>query len=512
MKNASCRWVRAARFHRGGPYRGRGAWILRGPGGDPGTAAAQSTLGATTTSTANPPTLKSTRSSGTSATWGGRPGGSRAGPRPLPYRERVTAQSDRVDVRRQAGWLPQGQDDLEAWLEGHRTKAKSRGDIPLHPVLLELQQLLDTEPTLRMHLNEMISQVPNGKHYSQRHLDDLPELLRLINEVLTMAPEFGDQNVTLPLGAILDWTMGTQAGFAAYRDPRLNTMIAKILAEWATFLNSSASLYVLNDSPTGWKSATAERAVGIEQYQHDPDDPHWGFTSWNDFFTRRFKPGQRPVHSPDDDEIIVAACESTPYAIATQVKLQDSFWIKSQPYSLRDMLAGDPTCEQFVGGTVYQAFLSATNYHRWHSPIAGTIVRAFVQPGTYYSETDSEGAAATDPANSQGYLAHVATRAIFILHADNPSIGLVAFIAIGMSEVSSCLIGPDMTAGHHVGKGEELGYFQFGGSTHCLIFQPGALAGFDLTAIPQTHDPDAPLVKVRSTLATANRRWDNRQT
>lgn len=32
-------------------------------------------------------------------------------------------------------------------------------------------------------------------------------MLRLINEVLTMAPEFGDQAVTLPLGAILDWTM-----------------------------------------------------------------------------------------------------------------------------------------------------------------------------------------------------------------------------------------------------------------------------------------------------------------
>ena len=48
------------------------------------------------------------------------------------------------------------------------------------------------------------------------------------------------------------------------------------------------------------------------------------------------------------------------------------------------MLAGDDSVDQFVGGTVYQAFLSATNYHRWHSPVAGTIVRAFVEEGTYY--------------------------------------------------------------------------------------------------------------------------------
>ena len=48
------------------------------------------------------------------------------------------------------------------------------------------------------------------------------------------------------------------------------------------------------------------------------------------------------------------------------------------------------------------------------------------------------------------------------------------------------------------------GYFQFGGSTHCLVFRPGAIAEFALAAIPQPHDPNAPLVLVRSKLATAN--------
>ena len=411
------------------------------------------------------------------------------------------------DVRRQAGWFPAQQDDLEAWLEGHRERVKARGDeMVLHPVLVEFEQLLAADPILRMHVNEMITQVPAGKQYQQRHLDDVSELLRLINEVLGMAPEFGDQSVTLPLGAILDWTMGTSAGFAVYRDPRFNAMIRKVLTVWSEFLSSPASLYVLNDSPTGWKSPAAIKAIDIEQYQHDPADPHWGFTSWNDFFTRTFNPGERPVADPDDDSVIVSACESTPYAIATNVELQDDFWIKSQPYSLHDMLAGDPAAPAFVGGTVYQAFLSATNYHRWHSPVAGTIVRAFVQPGTYYSEADSEGADAVDPADSQGYLAHVATRAIIIIEADHSALGTVGFVAVGMSEVSSCLIGADLTPGHHVDKGDELGYFQFGGSTHCLLFQPGAITGFDLTAIPQPGNPRAPLVEVRSKIAVVSHR------
>ncbi len=412
--------------------------------------------------------------------------------------------SHTADVRRQAGWLPDEQDDLEAWLAGHRERAEANADVPLHPVLQEFQQLIDSDPIIRLHVNEMISQVPANRAYSKRHLESVEQLLRLINELLTVAPEFGvgaEAMVATPLGAILDWTMGTAAGFAAYRDPRINAMLKKILNTWCEFLDSADSLYVLNDSETGWKSAAAQEAVGIEQYQYDPADERWGFTSWNDFFTRRFKEGKRPVAAPENDKAIVSACESTPYRISTDVQRQDQFWIKAQPYSLQDILANDGSVDEFVGGTVYQAFLSATNYHRWHSPVSGTIVRAFVHDGTYFSEADSEGADATEPTNSQSYLAHVATRAIIVIDADDAAIGHVAFVPIGMSDVSSCEIAATVIPGAHVGKGDELGHFKFGGSTHCLIFRPGVIADFAVDAIPQPQNPK--LVNVGSYLATA---------
>ncbi|TFB88354.1 phosphatidylserine decarboxylase family protein [Cryobacterium algoricola] len=409
------------------------------------------------------------------------------------------------DVNRRAGWLPQEQDDLESWLAGHRDRVEARGgNVALHPVIIEFQILIDSDPVVRMYMNEMIAQVPVSKPYTKRHLESVEQLLRLINEVLTMAPEFSEGSmVTTPLAGILDWTMGTPAGFAAYRDPRINAMLGKILTAWGEFLSGPDSLYVLNDSPAGWKSERAQEVVGMNQYEHRPEEEFWGFASWNDFFTRRFKAGQRPVASPDDDKVIVSACESTPYGISTNVQRRSRFWIKSQPYSLEDMLANDESVEKFVGGTVYQAFLSALNYHRWHSPVAGTIVRAFVQPGTYFSEADSEGADAVEPKNSQAYLAHVAARAIILIQADDPVIGLMAVVPVGMVEVSSCVIDPKLTAGHHVDKGEELGYFQFGGSTECLVFRPGAIEGFSLTALPQPHDPAAGPVLVRSQLATA---------
>jgi phosphatidylserine decarboxylase len=417
----------------------------------------------------------------------------------------VTTPYDALDVRRSAGWLPPEQEDLESWLAGHRERVEAKGAAAtLHPVITEFQELINSDPVLRMYLDRMIAEVPSTRSYRKRHLHDVEQMLRLINEVLTMAPEFGENAVMLPLGAILDWTMGTSAGFAAYRDPRINAMLRKILNAWSAFLDSADSRYVLNESPSGWKCAAAQRAVGIEQFQYDPADEHWGFASWNAFFTRRFKDGARPVASPDDDKVIVNACESTPYRIATGVDRLDRFWIKNQPYSLQDMLADDESVEQFVGGTVYQAFLSATDYHRWHSPVGGTVVRAFVQPGTYYSEADSEGWEAVNPPVSQSYLAHVAVRAIILIEADDPVIGLMAFVAIGMSDVSSCLIHDHVASGYHLHKGEELGYFQYGGSTHCVVFRPGAVSDFAVAALPQPHNSDAPLMLVCSKLATAN--------
>jgi phosphatidylserine decarboxylase len=69
-----------------------------------------------------------------------------------------------VDTRKQAGWLPQGQDGLEAWLAGHAEKVATRGEqITLHPVIREFQELLAADPTFRMSVDEMIRQTRVSK-------------------------------------------------------------------------------------------------------------------------------------------------------------------------------------------------------------------------------------------------------------------------------------------------------------------------------------------------------------
>ena len=72
----------------------------------------------------------------------------------------------------------------------------------------------------------------------------------------------------------------------------------------------------------------------VEEYQCDPTKPHYGFTSWDDFFVRKYRTGIRPVESPDDNNVVANACESVPFKVAFDVKQRDHFWIKNQPYSL----------------------------------------------------------------------------------------------------------------------------------------------------------------------------------
>lgn len=196
--------------------------------------------------------------------------------------------------------------------------------------------------------------------------------------------------------------------------------------------------------------------------------------------------------------MICNACESAPYRIAKDVRRVDTFWLKGQPYSLRHIFGDDPVNEQFVGGTVYQAFLSALSYHRWHSPVTGTIVSTRVIDGSYYAQSPAVGFDPASPNESQGYITEVATRGVILIEADNPKIGLMGFVSVGMAEVSTSEI--TVEPGQRVTKGEQLGMFHFGGSTHLLVFRPGVRLNFDLDG--QEPGLDASNILVNARIAT----------
>ncbi|XP_066932138.1 uncharacterized protein [Clytia hemisphaerica] len=140
------------------------------------------------------------------------------------------------------------------------------------------------------------------------------------------------------------------------------------------------------------------------------------------------------------------------------------------------VLDKNPLAAAFNGGTIYQGLLCATNCHRFHNPVNGIIHYLDLVEGSYFSQPYIEGGYPI-LRNVLPYLAHVATRGIVYIKADNPNIGLIAFIAVRMTEVSTFEMA--VKVGDHVHKGHENGMFHYGGSNFLLVFRGEVKIKFD---------------------------------
>ena len=162
--------------------------------------------------------------------------------------------------------------------------------------------------------------------------------------------------------------------------------------------------------------------------------------------------------------------------------------------------------DSFVGGTVYQGFLNPWCYHRWRAPVSGVIERCYSAGYTYFvGNPDLHSSVADSYIASQPLLSMISARQIYVIKADNPKIGRIAVIEIGMVEVSG--IKNMVREGQRINKGDLLGYFRFGGSSHAIIFDRKAEnlkfnhTIFDRKLNPKTRIYEPLLQKVRSPIA-----------
>lgn len=112
--------------------------------------------------------------------------------------------------------------------------------------------------------------------------------------------------IGFPINAILDWPMGTLAGYLFVLDSQVNIKWQGILITWGQFLTTSCSMQCLNQEK-GWLSTNALNLLAAkgnngktkyifqQLYACDPTLPSFGFGSWDAFFTRKFNPVIRIV-------------------------------------------------------------------------------------------------------------------------------------------------------------------------------------------------------------------------
>lgn len=380
-------------------------------------------------------------------------------------------------------------------LRRHIEAKKAAGALaPLQPELRRFKAWVTRHSVYRMWVCSMIEQandfVRSLDEKTRKEIEDdgdtvwikdYDSLFEILNEIITTSPSFNDTaQVGTPMNGLLAVAMGTQAGAALFHDMTFNQQFKKVLDAWNTFLKSDRSLDKLDiDHPEkegSWISRAAWKAGVWDQMEHDASKPGYGFESWNDFFIRKFVPGARPFQGDPKYQINIG-CETTPWQYEPYAQVETEFWIKDVNYSLLDLFGGrGEWAERFEGGQVYQGFLSATHYHRWNAPLDGELVRSWVEPGTYFAQRPGQGEdqGTWEGTESQPYLGHVAARAVFIFKHE--TCGYVALICIGMVEVSTCVIRPGYQVEEGaeplwISRGTEIGHFEFGGSTHMMIFQ-----------------------------------------
>lgn len=299
------------------------------------------------------------------------------------------------------------------------------------------------------------------------------------------------------------------------------------LSQW--IIDFSVEVGKFHDSEASLTEESLQTFKDSPPYRvHDYIDDGW--KTFNDFFARKLKAGMRHWDQDTATDIVITQPADSMFGGVFPVDDTNHVELKGIPWNICQLLDDTLHGEQFAGGQFTHSFLNTFDYHRQHAPVSGTIVDARVIPGLCYLEVvadpptpgskrptslrmrrklahhpnhqaahirnasgDKDGMEAPD---TPGYQ-FLQARGVIVI--DNPDIGLVAVLPVGMAQVSSVRLSVEV--GQQVQKGDEISYFQMGGSDCIIVFQGGVEINFTAKA----PDPEPTKYLVGNQIATAKK-------
>ena len=186
--------------------------------------------------------------------------------------------------------------------------------------------------------------------------------------------------------------------------------------------------------------------------------PLESYASFNDFFVRKLKPGARPLCPGSNTLALPADGRHSAWQDAAEIS---RVFVKGQSFDLSALLGDACLAERYEHGALLLSRLCPVDYHRFHFPVGGTPTAPRRVAGPL---------ASVSPYSLRGNLAWLWTnkREITLLHTEH--VGTVVTIAVGATGVGA--IHQTYTPNQPVQKGDEQGYFSFGGSTVICLFEP----------------------------------------
>ncbi|KAL5703744.1 phosphatidylserine decarboxylase [Ranunculus cassubicifolius] len=243
----------------------------------------------------------------------------------------------------------------------------------------------------------------------------------------------------------------------------------------------------------GWKMNKTESVKDIPKFIESFKIrlEHFDCT-FNEFFIRELKPETRPIAKKDCDDIAVCAADSRLMAFAAVEGSR--FWIKGRKFSIEGLLGDAAYSSEFSEGSLVIFRLAPQDYHRFHCPVAGIIEKIVKIPGYLYT---------VNPIAVNSEYFNVFTdnkREILLLSTKD--FGKVALVVIGATLVGSIIL--TKKEGDEVQKGEEMGYFQYGGSTVIAVFEKDVIK-FDDDLVANSKRSLETLVQVGMTLGVSTK-------
>jgi len=189
--------------------------------------------------------------------------------------------------------------------------------------------------------------------------------------------------------------------------------------------------------------------------------PTESFQCFNDFFTRRLKPGTRPVCSDPATAVFPADGRHLGFQNFSQ---SDGILVKGETFSMVELLGDAELAAGYLAGSLVISRLCPVDYHRYHFPVAGKASQPTLIQGSLQS---------VNPIALRTNIRILCSNRRWRTRVDSPEFGRVCVLEVGATNVGSAVA--TFKADSLQMKGDEKGFFQFGGSLMVTLFQPGKI-------------------------------------
>jgi len=211
----------------------------------------------------------------------------------------------------------------------------------------------------------------------------------------------------------------------------------------------------------------SRRKIGsfVEDFQIDMKEAKiedsLSYLTFNDFFIRELKPECRPLAS--DPNILTSPTDGK-ILVWENIDAAKMLQVKGREYALSQLLENQGLAEEYSGGTCMVIRLCPADYHRFHFPDWGTPSPALRIRGNYYSVNPT-----ALKAIPELYCRN--KRELTLFHSRH--FGKILMLEVGATCVGSIV--QTFSPGQDVKKGDQKGYFKFGGSTVIMLIKKNVL-------------------------------------